>query len=319
MSGDDVQFALVAEQGVLEAQALLLCESIRLFAGKYRNAPISAVIPRPTKRPSARTLSALARLGVDIVELNVTSAAPEYGTTYRIHSASAIEASSRAKILVFMDSDLVFFGEPDLDLNGYDAAARPVDLKGMCTTGSQDSYDPYWRRLCEVCDVDYSAVPPVTTTVDQLSVKASYNGGFIVIRRSAGIFCRTEEFFERSVGAGLRPHMGKRLSVRAGHGQVDGIGAEYWGSSQACLSLAIWGRQLTARILPPTHNFPLHIDSYVAQFGAREPLIVAHYHHLFTGEQSANPLFSGRLNVPSQCLDWLEGRLPLDRPLERIN
>jgi hypothetical protein len=141
--------------------------------------------------------------------------------------------------------------------------------------------------------------------------KASYNGGFVVVRRTAGIFQQTESFFVQSVQAGLRPHRNRNFQEMTGHGVVTGIEAEFWGSSQACLSLAIWGRNLSVRILPPTHNFPLHNEGYVAEFGTQEPLVAIHYHHLFGGDQSHNPLLKGRLNVPSACLDWLARRLPI--------
>ena len=306
-----IEFALIAESGMLEAQATLLCESIRRFGGAYRNSPILVVSPRSSRRPSMQTVSALGELGAEYTELEIDSVVPEYGPSFRVHAAALVEKQSTADKIVFLDSDMIFAGEPDLSLGECSASARPVDVKGMCTLGPSDEFDGYWRDLCKVCGVDYDSIPLVITTVDKCMVKASYNGGFVVAKRIAGIFQQTESFFVRSVRADLRPHRNRNFQETTGHGVVKGIGAEFWGSSQACLSLAIWGRNLSVRILPPTHNFPLHAESYVARFGAGEPLVAIHYHHLFGGDQSHNPLLTGRLNVPSVCLDWLRHRLPI--------
>ena len=92
---------------------------------------------------------------------------------------------------------------------------------------------------------------------------------------------------------------------------VSGVGAEYWGSAQACLSLAIWGAGLSARLLPPTHNFPIHIPAYLDEGPGLEPVVAIHYHHLFEGDQSGNPVFRGRVNLPPEPLAWLRSQLPL--------
>jgi hypothetical protein len=54
--GADVEFCVLAEAGVLEAQAPLLCSSIRRFAGAYSSAAIVVVSPRPDRRPCRTTL-----------------------------------------------------------------------------------------------------------------------------------------------------------------------------------------------------------------------------------------------------------------------
>src|ERR1700674_2817111 len=77
--------------------------------------------------------------------------------------------------------------EPILLLNDGSAAARPVDVKGMCTTGPEDEFDGYWRALCALVGVDYERVPVIQTTVDRLEVRASYNGGLLAARRASGI------------------------------------------------------------------------------------------------------------------------------------
>lgn len=304
-SNQKFEFALVAESGVLERQAIILCESIRKFAGKYANAPITVISPRSDRRPSNSTLERLGALGVRFLSLDITSIAPEYGTTFRMYASAELERLSTAEKILFMDSDLLFSGEPDLDLLGPVTYARPVDVKGMCTEGEQDQNDIYWRKLCEICGVDYDHLPYIETTVGNIRVKASYNGGFILVDRKAGIFSKTLEYFKHAVDADIAPFRGSGLRVRSGHGLVSERGSELWGSSQACLSLAIWGNGLSVRILELSHNFPLHVFDDLTAEQQSTALKVIHYHHLLDDDPKLNPLLNGRANVSSEFTAWL--------------
>jgi hypothetical protein len=252
----------------------------------------------------------LEALGAEILFLDIESAVPEYGSSFRIHAAAILEASCSEEQLVFLDSDIIFCGEPSLGLGDMDAAARPVDVKGMCTTGIEDANDEYWQSLCRTCSVDLEKVPYTTTTVDIVRVKASYNGGLVVVRPTASIFQRTEEFFVKSVKSNLRPYADRGLQIQAGHGLVTGVGAEYWGSSQACLSLAIWGAGLQCIELPRSHNLPIHIESYLSnEIVSEVDPIAIHYHHIFHLDKAKNPVF--RLNLSKEVLTWLQMRLPI--------
>jgi len=302
---ESIEYVLVAERGALEYQALLLCESIRRFAGRHAGHPISVVSPRPDRRPAADTVRRFRAMGCTYVELAVDSIEPEYGTTFRMYASAHIEAISQADIIVALDSDMLFTSEPDLELNGAAAAMRPVDVRGLCTTGPDHHADPYWRKLCALLGVDYDALPYVLTTVDNERVKASYNGGMVVVRRSENILQKTLDNFIRSMHAGLTPREDDIPIVTAGHGIVSRRGSELWGTSQACLSLAIWGRGLTVRTLPPSHNVPMHLFADLSADVRAIVPVVLHYHHLFGEAPSANPVLNGQTRLPAGFDAWL--------------
>ena len=308
-AGDSVEFFLIAERGILELQALLLCSSVRRFAGAHSSAAITVVSPRRDRRPSSTTLRALEGLEAEYLEIDLSSQCPSYGPSFRVLAAARVERRPGAATLVQLDSDTMFVGEPDLDLGGFVAAARPTDLKGMCTAGTGDRFDPYWRDLCRLCEVDYDQIPFVETTVDRQTVRASYNGGFVAVRRACGIFGRTEEFFGRVMAANLKPWPG-REGFKTGTGHVDSQASECWGTSQATLSLAITAGAGSARILPASHNIPLtYFDALPPRV---EPPVHIHYHWLFSiGEESANPILDGRMLLSPEAVDWLKPRIPL--------
>lgn len=301
-----VEFVLIAEAGILERQALFLCESLRQFAGRYARCPITVASPRASRRPSLETLQSFERLGCSYLPLDVDSIEPEYGTTFRMYVSAEVEKISKADVLIVMDSDMLFCREPDLALNGVAAALRPVDVKGMCTFGRDDPRDGYWQALCQTLSVDYDCVPMIETTVDKARVKASYNGGLVAVRRQDRILERTLGYFERSVAAKLAPNVSHR--IEAGHGVVSGRGSELWGSSQACLSLALWGNSLTVRTLSEPHNYPLHLFDQMPVEQQRLPLSIVHYHDVFTKAPERNPLLNGTTDVPADFLTWLEGK-----------
>lgn len=309
---ETTEFIILAEAGILETQALLLCESIRRFGGQYAEAPIAVISPRPDRRPSSDTLLGLEELGVRYVPMDIVSPVPDYGPSFRVLASAAYEQMSTADILVALDSDTVFLGEPCLDLSDAHAAARPVDVQGMCTTGKKDPRDAYWRQLCDVCAVDYGMLPLVTSTVDKRLIKASYNAGFIVARKNQGIFHLAADYFLRSVKAGLRPFADRGIQVKAGHGLVSRAGSEYWGSSQACLSLALWGSGFSVWTLPLTHNFPLHFYEHLQseiESGRLSNIIHVHYHHLFSSPSSPNVILDGCPGFPQEGVTWLREQL----------
>src|SRR5262249_23126913 len=172
-------------------------------AGACAKAPIVAVSPRARRRPSAATLRRFEQLGVDYLALDLESCCPEYTTAIRLHVSPIVARRPGPPILVQLDSDTLFLRQPHLSLGTAELAARPVDMKGICTAGPGDPFDPYWRDLCALCGVDYDLIPEVSTTVAGERVRAAYNGGLIAIRRDCGVYECTEDFFRRAVAADL--------------------------------------------------------------------------------------------------------------------
>ncbi|MBB5047029.1 hypothetical protein HNR60_001781 [Rhodopseudomonas rhenobacensis] len=313
-----VEFVMIAEAGALEAQALLLCESIRRFAGTYADCPITVISPRSDRRPSEASIRAFDRLRADYLPIEIDSCCPQYGSSYRVHALAFAERRPGPPVLVQLDSDTIFIAEPDFALRDSSVAARPVDVKGMCSTGSGDGFDDYWRGLCALVDVDCDALPLLETTVERQAVRASYNGGLVAARRCCGLFSRTEEIFRRLVDAEMKPWTDCGPTIRTGTGLLGGAATAYWGTSQAAISLAAVTGHHAVEELPASHNFPMHlIDQLTTPIPPR--LVHLHYHDLFSAEHAgSNPIFDGRLELPDEVTRWLQARLPLRAQSGRI-
>jgi hypothetical protein len=308
----DVAFVACIEGGVLEEQALLLFESIRLYGGRFGGASAYALSPRPGHAISASARKRLDELGVHYVDAVLNTECQEYGSANRVAAAAYVEGACEHDLIVVLDSDTLFLREPEELLlpDGVDVAVRPVDLKGMCTAGAGDSFDAYWQDLCRCCGVDYEQIPWGESFVDRQRIKACYNAGLVVARREAGLMRRWADCFFASVRRGLTPHR-EGQGFRAGAGWVEPGAARLWGSNQAALSVAVWGGTRRVRLLAPTYNYPLHLHGQIDPAVARATLprlAHVHYHWLLEEGPSANPLFDESA-APSPLApgqrDWL--------------
>jgi hypothetical protein len=266
----DVEFAMVVEAGPLESQAIRLARSIRRHVD---GCAVTAVSPRRSRRPSKSTVRELEGQDAEYLDLDLSSACPEYGPSFKVLAMAEIERRpARRPVLAQIDSDTAFVAHASLDLasGAADLYARPVDGKGMSTTGPADPFDLWWHRACELCKVDYNGLGRVRTTIDKVDVLARYNGGLAIAWRGTELYGRTADFFNRIVATGLRPWPEPRYGISASTGLVESETARWWGTTEAALALAAAG--LRVEILPESWNVPIWLHEPAVQ-----PVHV-HYH-----------------------------------------
>lgn len=309
LTESEVAFLICVEANRLEPQSLLLCESLRTFGGRYRNAPVFAASPRPALAPGAETRARLEALGVTCIVEPLNETGSPYGTINRIVAGAWAEQQSLRPYLILLDTDTVFVGEPRFVRA--DAGVRPVDVKGSASSGPGDPLEPYWSRLCRIGGIEPSRLPRIATTIDRVRIRASYNGGFTVVRRELGILQKTREIFFAALEEDLRPRAGNEIF--ASTGAVGEEASEWWGSSQAALSVAIASRTSDVHTYDARYNIPLHnlVDPRQPWPLRGEPILL-HYHYL--AEPSYQPHLRQvleRLGVAPAARRWIEARLAL--------
>jgi hypothetical protein len=313
-AAEALTFVLCIENNAIRAQALLLCESIRQFGGRHRAAPILAVTPRPGLGIDAHTRRRLEAMDVEYAEEPLNRVCPEYGSANRVFTAAWAERRLRTEWIVVLDSDTMFVDELALPAHA-DVAVRPVDSKGSATEGPSDPFDEYWMQLAGIHGIRLDCLPFVRTTDGRHRIRASYNGGLVVVRRETGILSAWADLFSRSVAAGLKPWKGRNADVFASTGWVGAASSEYWGSNQAAAALAIWNTTTRVCHYPDSYNVPLHLlleyPELISASGT-SPLVHVHYHWLFTDRYYRHALAVLRaLSAGQDRLDWLSARLPL--------
>lgn len=307
----DVAFVLCVEDNALKSQAMLLIESIRAFTGAHKSSDILAISPRGLGVDHA-TQAALRRLGVHYIDTRINTVCPEYGSANRIYAGAWAARNTSVSTLIVLDTDMLFLNEPVLLGSEWDVAVRPVDTKGSASSGRDDPLDEYWRSLCQLVNLEVDGLPWVQTTIDKRLVRASYNGGYLVIRRATGILERAAEIFTRSISLGLRPFKNQGLNIVASTGPVGPVASEYWGSNQAALSVAIWSVSRRVLILDERYNIPLHLMTPETRTGDDGPPVVLHYHWCFNpGHIESSLQLLSSIGASAEQVEWIRSRTPL--------
>jgi len=311
---ETVAFVLCIERNATRDQALLLIESLRTFGGAHRHAPVWAVAPRPGLGVDGPTRDRLAALAVHYAELPLNLVCREYGSANRVYAAAWVAGQTSATTLVVLDSDTLVLDEPELLGPSADVAVRPVDVKGVTTSGPDDPLETYWTALCNLEGASIDDLPFVETTVDRQRVRASYNGGYVTVRRATGILEATARLFTRSVEANLRPRRDVSR-IFASTGLVSPEASEYWGSNQAAFSIAAWRRTRRIRHLDARYNVPLHLlvdDADVSQPWTGVSPIHVHYHWMLYPEHCERTIRTlTRLGLSRERVEWIRARAPL--------
>jgi hypothetical protein len=208
---DMVAFILCIENNAVREQALLLIESIRTFAGAHKSAEVIAISPRGNGVDST-TQRRLDDLGARYVDLPLNQGCPDYGSANRIYAAAWAARNCTASTLIVLDSDTIFFGEPELLEAEFDVAARPVDLRHATSSGPGDPKESYLVSLCALAGTTIDVLPFIDTSLDRCRVRAAYNGGYLVVRRENGVLELAADIFTRSVVQGSAAPQGHRRS-----------------------------------------------------------------------------------------------------------
>ena len=312
LHGDEVTFLICVEANRLEPQARMLCESVRRFGGRYRAAPILALSPRPHLAPGARLCAALTHLGVTLVVEPLNRTGSGYGTINRVVAGAWAEAHASTPYLVVLDTDTVFVDEPRF--LRHDAGARPVDVKGIASSGPDDLLDAYWTALCAFAGLRPSDLPMVRTTVDGQQVRAAYNGGLTVVRRDRGVLTAASRVFFEAFTRDVRPRREPADPVLASTGFVGADASAWWGSSQAALSAGIWSRTRDVVTYDSAYNIPVHslVDAAdAARLAPASAPVLLHYHYLAEApyQQTLREVVR-RLDCSAAATAFVEAQLP---------
>jgi hypothetical protein len=178
-------FAFMQAYGGDERESILLARSLRTFGGELANHPLWLMMPENLEQVSETTLQALGELGVQVHRFEVLEEALKFPFGGKVYAAAAAEslASDQADILVWMDSDTVFAGEPAEFLLGekVNFGYRPVMLKNISSLYA-DPVDAFWSFIFEGCGTPVEKIPPMITTVDAVRIRPQYNAGIMCLR-----------------------------------------------------------------------------------------------------------------------------------------
>jgi hypothetical protein len=238
---ESIAFILCTEGGQLEQESLLMVESFRKYTGRFKESPLFSFQVRELNDVSQATIDKLASFNVKHRKVVLNLKYPDYPLANKPLLCAYAEQTIDADIIVFLDSDLVFFSEPKefLLLPEYDVGIRPEHHKMIGSEGITDPNEAYWMHLYQITgaqDLDRY----VTTTVDRKRIRAFWNSGVVAVRRKTGIFTAWKQAIEQLLEVGTS------------------ITKENWYYEQSALSATICA--LTDKVFhfSPGYNYPVH-------------------------------------------------------------
>lgn len=233
----------------LERESLLMVESFRKYAGNLKDAPIYSFHVREKNDVSPETIKTLRSFGVEHRKVILNTKYPDYPLANKPLICSYAEQTIDSEILVFLDSDVVFFSEPKEFFlpQGYNIGLRPEHHKMIGSEGVTDPNDEYWMylyNLAGVKDIDTF----ITTTVDQMKIRPFWNSGVVAVRRDAGIFTAWKQTLEKLLEEGITTNQNNFYF------------------EQSSLSATICARTQKIWHFSPGYNYPIHSHNIMPGF-----------------------------------------------------
>ena len=298
-----ITFVCCVESGALEAQTVRMVESLRRWGGKFADAPLIAVTPRFSPPLSYQTLKTFEQFNVEYLHFQAKSQYSWFKYLNKPYALVAVEERSTSEFIGWLDSDLLFLGEPDQFIlkDGEDCVACASD-KTIGSTGPGDPFEPYWKEICQAVGIDIEDLPWVTTEMEGIRIRLYWNSGVFVYRRKTSL---------------AQHHL--QVSLQLLNERIANHNAGIFFTDQVALGLAMVKMGLSWRTLPYSHNYtmsPLIHDQWYKQEQLKEARIV-HYHDCLW--PPFWPEFIKCLGVThSEVASWLESKGPMknEAPLQ---
>lgn len=239
-----ITFVCCVESGALEGQTVRMVESLRRWGGQFANAPLVAVSPRLSSPLSRETHRAFERLQVEYLSFHAKSKYSWFGFMNKPYALAAVEELSTSECIGWLDSDILFLGEPDqLILNeGEDFRACCTDDSGG-TTGPEHPSEPYWKESCQAVGIDnIEDFPWITAHQQGTRIRLYWNSGVFIYRRSTNL---ANHYLQQCT---------QLLNTRIANKDAD-IGIFF--TDQVALVLTVVKMGLLWQSLPYTHNYPM--------------------------------------------------------------
>ena len=143
VSSDPTSLTIVCcvEAGVLEPMVIRMVESLRRHGGSWAQTPVWAITPRFGPSIARATREKFSQLSIEHRVIREPHPYQWFGMWNKIAAVSYAEEHAQTEYMAFIDSDVLFTGEPD-QLVGSDFSACVHGNQHLGTTGPGDANEP---------------------------------------------------------------------------------------------------------------------------------------------------------------------------------
>jgi hypothetical protein len=193
-----IVFATFAEQESDLWRVHIMIESIRTFAGRFKDAPVWVYLTEGLLASESEYLGEIESLGAEFR----LSQAPEEATWFyfsrKVFASAQAEGDSagQAGILAWLDTDTIFLREPGEFLlpKGKSLGYRPVMHRNISPL-YKEPLDEFWKRAYRDMSVPESLAFPMITVADGDRIRPYFNAGCLVVRPERGLLRKWAETF----------------------------------------------------------------------------------------------------------------------------
>lgn len=160
-----ITFVCCVESGSLETQSIRMIESMRRWGGRFSDCSIMAVTPRFGPPIAEKTKRIFEKLNVTYIRFQSKGSYSWFNFMNKPYAVLAAEKHSKSEFICWLDSDLIFLGEPDqlLLAEGEDFAASP-EIVGGTTDNLDDPEASYWNEAGQIIGVNMETYLGLQTT-----------------------------------------------------------------------------------------------------------------------------------------------------------
>jgi len=279
---NNAEIIICTEQGYLESTSKLLVSTIREFGGKYKDIPIVSYQPRKSKRISKDTIKFFEQNNVEFIDIELNNKYPNYSLANKPLVCAHRESKTSAETLVFLDSDVLIYSEPNelFEFQDGDVILRPVDSKNIGTNNKSDKNLLYWNNVYQILDINIRRY--VTTTVTNDRILEYYNSGHISTLTKNRLFNRWLENFNKVMEKGFKPVLPNFIE-------------------QSIFSATVSQMELNVKHLGKGYNYPLHnvdkIKNPNYSVSDTDQIVSAHYHLIFKSQISYHSFVNNLLKT----------------------
>jgi len=256
------------ESGPLEAEVLMLAESIRAFGGPYSKTDIVAVKPRRGPKIASRTLQEFKRLQVEFIDARFNLELDWWNNANKSCVMSQLEDRVSTPNITWMDGDMVVLQALD-DLcpaQGTQFIARAGE--GYLGSDGSDKNAPYWLKLCDLIELDFGSFPEINSFPEGRRIRAYWQSGIYTYTTAARLGAAHYDIIRRL----LTNSIGSRE-------------AGVYHQDQISIALAVQKLGLRHSQFDPRLNFNINTLSKIyADIFPMSEVKILHYHHSFYRE-----------------------------------
>jgi len=165
------------EAGPLEAQVLMLAESLRAFGGPSSDLDFIAVKPRRGPKISAKTLREFKRLRVEFIDERFNTELDWWNNANKSSVMSQLEGRVGTPHITWMDGDMVVLQAIDnvSPTEGSQFIARAGE--GYLGSDGADKNSSYWYKLCDLIGIDFDRFPEIRSFPEGRRIRAYWQTG----------------------------------------------------------------------------------------------------------------------------------------------